>query len=181
MIPAFRTRALDLGFVVALAAMAAVPLLLFAAIPALNRPECLVGFVGPFVAIAALWTVAARRREDAAHLPGPDASGPNGGSRRDVWWVLVVAALLAAVTYVAFYAPLRIHFWMGYDDVIHFRPRSLTDWLAQWRGFDAMNRPLTMLPSAVGHALTPGRIDGLLWVGAGLCWLNGLLLFALLG
>lgn len=37
-----------------------------------------------------------------------------------------------------------------------------------------------MLPCVVGRLLTPGRIEGFLWLGAALCWANGLLLYGLL-
>src|SRR5438309_2110650 len=40
--------------------------------------------------------------------------------------------------------------------------------------------PLLALVSVVARSLTPDRIEGFLWTATALCWLNALLLFALI-
>jgi hypothetical protein len=89
----------------------------------------------------------------------------------------LIALLLAAVTLVNFYRPLQIHFWGGADDHLSFEEKPLFAWMASWDR--EMNRPFTVLPCVVGQLLIPGRVEGFLWLGVALCWVNGLLLFAI--
>jgi hypothetical protein len=88
--------------------------------------------------------------------------------------VPIPALALAALTYFAFYLPLRIHFWGGGDEHIAL---SDIDPLPSFLACDVtLNRPFTMLPALVGQFLAPHRIDGFLWLGVALVWATGFLL-----
>ena len=179
MIAALRCRLLDLGLVAALLALAAVPLILLRGrLP--DRPEYLLAFPALFVSVSVLWALLARRQDSAPALD--DAMQGRSDGRGGPWWHLpLIAALLGALTYLCFYGPLQIHFWVGIDEPLNFEADTLLGWLQVSKWMDAwVNRPLLVLPCALAQALAPGRIEGFLWLGAGLCWINGLLLFALL-
>jgi hypothetical protein len=165
---ALKWRLLDVGLVVLLLVLAAVPLIVLRGHPVWGRVECSAGMWALFAGTLALWAGLFRRA-----APEQAADG------RLAWWqTALVAVLLGGVAFVGVYLPIRIHFWGGADDFIHFLDTPLIPWMSH---FDhGMNRPFTVLACAVGRSLTPGRIDGFLWLGAAVCWLNGLLLFAVL-
>jgi hypothetical protein len=90
----------------------------------------------------------------------------------------VSTALLFLFVVAAFYLPMRLHFWGGYDDFA-----SLQDnWAVVWSDdLDRLfGRPLIGLQVLVAGILTPDRIEGVLYVASGLCFLNALLLMGII-
>jgi hypothetical protein len=153
------TTTLDACFVAALLGVAAVLLIPLRGSPLLENPYLAFGLVlGLPILLVATWC-AVVRQPFAVSLPTGLPS---------------VALALAALTFFAFYLPLRIHFWGGGDEHIAL---SDIDPLPSLLACDVtLNRPFTMLPAMVGQLLAPDRIDGFLWLGAGLVWANAFLL-----
>ncbi len=92
--------------------------------------------------------------------------------------LLLATGLLFAFAMTAFFLPLRLHFWGGYDEV-----NSLADkWAVIWS--DAQDtkagRPLLGMQSFIASVLTPNRIEGVLYVAIGLCFVNALLLMGII-
>src|SRR5439155_305603 len=106
--------------------------------------------------------------------PGP-AEAPGFWKRLEV---VAAGALLLGLTVVTFYQPLLKQFWGGFDDLMNLDPVKASFWSIY--SDIGGSRPLTFPLVALVRGLFPGRIDVFLWLGAGLWWANGLLLFALL-
>lgn len=174
-----KCRLIDFGFATAILMETAIPLVFLRYSPWLHEVQWPTVLSGIIAATAVLWAALARRFQKALPADPPSQNGPEECEFSAWWQSALIAALLGAVTLVNFYRPMTIHFWGGVDEfcnLIDFK--SLANGMAGWdRG---MNRPLTALPSVVGQSLAPGRIDGFLWLAAGLCWINGVLLFATL-
>ncbi len=161
----------DLGFVAALLALAAVPLIVFRYSLLLEHPAFAASFAAVFLTACAAWAVVHRRLTPRTE--------PLADTPRRAWpRTAAVAALLLGVTLVSFALPLTKHFWSGYDEHANFAEGNARLWSRPWDL--AGSRPLLGVPSFVGTRLTPDRIEGLLAVGAGLCFLNALLLYAIL-
>ena len=155
----------DLGFVVILLALVAVPLLALRSDPIIYNPLFKIPFALMFAVIVAAWVRASRR----------DSSIDTCEPRTPISWhktagfVLGLGAVLVAV----YYLPLREHFWGGWDEIGCLRAESQTIWSSSW---DKYCRPMWGLAPLLGSLLTPDRVDGFLWATCGICVLNGLLL-----
>jgi hypothetical protein len=171
--------AVDLGFIALLLLAAALPLICWRGDAFLHTTAFTLGFWSGGAALCAAWCwVHARlHRGPAAAAPGPtDAAG---GPRRAAWVRgLLVVVLLGALTAVSYYQPLRTQFWGGADEFCNFTEASRTIWSDKFDAFS--NRPLILAPAVIARALTPGRIEGFLWLAACLCLANGLLLYGVL-
>jgi hypothetical protein len=171
--------AVDLGFIALLLLGAALPLIRWRGDPWLHTTAFTLGFWAASAALcAAWWWLSARLRAAPAATPlspGPAPEGP----RRFVWGrALLVCALLTALTAVCYWQPLTKLFWGGADEFCNFTEVARSCWSD---GFDAsFSRPLITTPAVIAKALTPGRIDGFLWVAAFLCLANALLLYGVL-
>jgi hypothetical protein len=177
-------RWLDLGFVTALLVLATVPVILLRDCRLLWQGAGLLGWLALLGGMLPLWCFLARRSDQAEGRSGPAIHTQEEG-RREVWWTLLVALLLAGVAVTCFFTPLRIHFWSGCDEFLNLiadaRPGHFHDWLTYADAIQVgANRPLILLPCAVGQALTPDRIEGFLLLAVCLCWGNSLMLFCLL-
>ena len=153
------TTTLDATFVAALLGVAAVVLIPLRGSPLLENPHIAIGLVlGLPTLLVAAWCALARQPRTWTWPTSPP----------------IPALALAALAYFAFYLPLRIHFWGGGDEHIAL---SDTNPLPSILACDAnLNRPFTMLPMIVGQFLAPKRIEGFLWLGAGLVWASAFLL-----
>jgi hypothetical protein len=166
----------DLGFLAALIALPALPLIVWR-----DAPSYLTGW--PLLAAGAGWfglliawltlvpavpAFASSTANDASTAVSP------GWFRHSA-----VAVLLFALTLVVFFGPVRINFWGGVDEFANFEPEYSTIWSPHWDR--ALGRPLVGVPTFVAVHLLPDRIEGFLWVGTFLCFANGWLLYLLLG
>lgn len=173
MSPGHKSRLLDLGFVSALLLTSAIPLIVLRETPVLGQAGYLVGLLAIPAVTCLLWLVLARR---SCHDAPPSTRVEIEGASR--WWeTALIAALLGGVVFLSFYGPLQLHFWGGWDEYNNFENHA-NPWSDYWDR--AINRPLTYLSSTAGQMLSPGRIEGFLWLAAFLCWGNALLLFAIL-
>jgi hypothetical protein len=155
----------------------AVPLVLLHGQGLLFRADCLCALLGLLVGIVTVWTILRRRCDDPE--PSVDSTVQDQEEKGPPLWTFsLIAALLGVLTFVSFYRPLRIHFWAGVDECVNFEERPLLEGARGWNA--SKNRPLTVLSWVVAKTLTPNRIEGFLWLGAGLCWASGVLLLALL-
>ncbi len=174
----FKCRLLDLSFVTALLLAAAVPLVFLRGNPWPFQIQGAAGLAAILTGIVAVWVVCARRRQSRMPaLENGESGAPSKGDRLGWQRTILVAALLGGLTLVNFYSPLQLHFWEGADEFLNFQNRSPSRWMHEWDV--GMNRPFTVLPCVIGQTLTPGRVDGFLWLSVALCWVNGLLLFAI--
>jgi hypothetical protein len=176
----FRGRpvAIDLVFIAGLLAISAVPLVLLRGSAFLHGEGVLAGIFAGWVAWVALWTIVVRQPGVApASLAKVDIF--RGGGHAPRLRLLLAAALLLAFVVAAFFFPLRLHFWGGYDEVASLRH----DWVAIWSDkLDTfLGRPLLGMPTFIAAHLTPDRIEGVLYVALGLCFLNALLLLSIIG
>jgi hypothetical protein len=166
MLRLWRSHRLDFVFVALLLSTAAFTLLVMRGHSALREPVVLFGLT---LAVPATLTFLWSR------LVPANISAPTNYS-----WMrrVIVPAALGIVTFFAFYLPVRIHFWGGGDE--HINVAEVTPIESMLACDLTLNRPFTMLPALLGQSLTPGRIEGFLWLASGLCWLNGLLLYLIL-
>jgi hypothetical protein len=172
-----RSLAPDLVFVSTLLALSAVPLIFLRGSTWLHETSVLAVIFAAWIGWIALWTMARPRDEDRPRSRRrPDAMG-GVAAQRGFRLVLSIGLLLALVI-AAFFFPLRLNFWGGYDEFASLFDNVCTVWSDDWdRG---LSRPLLGLQAFVAQILTPGRIDGLLYVAVGLCSLNALLLIGII-
>src|SRR5206468_3034518 len=90
----------------------------------------------------------------------------------------LVCLLLGALSFLSFYRPLQRHFWGGCDEFHNFCDVTARVWSQGWD--NSHNRPLLGLSSVIAKALTPGSVEGFLWLATALCCANGLLLTMIL-
>jgi hypothetical protein len=166
--------AVDLGFVAGLLVIAATLLLVLRGSTWLESPV----FLGVMCAIAIgwialwIWTV---RYVDGPVVASPAMDPRHATSDRRM---AVAIALILALVVVAFFLPLLMNFWGGADEVYNFQDGNANFWNAQ---FDqALNRPFVGVPTFFATLITPDRIEGYLFVAAGLVTLNMLLLVAII-
>jgi hypothetical protein len=163
----------EIGFLAALIALPAVPLIAWRNSPLLSAGWPLAAFFVGWLAVLAVWL----KTSPAVVLAGGD--GPAAGARPRRFTGAAVALLLFLLTLQAFYLPLRVNFWGGVDEFANFQPEFGTVWSNNWDVL--LGRPLVGLPTYVALLLRPGRVEGFLWVGVFLCFANGWLLYLLLG
>lgn len=170
-----RAFLLDLVFASALLAVAALWLVVFRRAQWIHTWPGLAAFGGVFAGLVAGWTFAARRSADGAISEGGAVIAPQSIQRR-FWSLAWLCFGLLLLTDVAFYQPLKIHFWGGWDDFVSITKAPLWNPATD----ESLGRPFNTLPCQIALWLTPGRIEGSLWVASALCFLNGLLLFSLI-
>src|SRR5262249_44996172 len=91
------------------------------------------------------------------------------------WRTGLVALALGLLTIQCFYLPMHQHFWGGVDDTY-----SITEPECFWNVTfdDNAGRPMMCFGTQwLARTLPPERVEGVLWVTAGLCFLSGLLLY----
>ena len=119
----------DVAFLTVLLGLAAVPLVALRGHPLFFTPRFQFGLWGAWLAVAAAWAWFARRT----------VTRGVGGWAVWVRWA-AYAAVLFAVSVVAFDKPLRQHFWGGCDEVTNFYAPACKIWCDGW---DHYGRPLT--------------------------------------
>ncbi len=172
-----RSLALDVIFVSALLAISAVPLIFLRGSTWLHKTSVLAVIFAVWIGWIALWTMAGPRGEDQPRRRRRSDAMGGVGARRGFQLVLSIGLLLALVI-GAFFFPLRLNFWGGYDEFASLFDNVVKVWSEAWDG--GLSRPLLGLQAFVAQILTPGRIDGLLYVAVGLCSLNALLLIGII-
>ena len=167
---------LDVAVVTGLLGLAGVPLIVLRGSPWLHVLPVVWGFWAVGLLVTALWDAAARRRAPPDVPPLGGARAARAGGRAGI---ALTVALLACLTLVTYADPMRRHFWGGYDEARSTLVQPPGEVL--WSGvFDlALGRPLLAIPRSIAHALTPGRIEGFLAVAVLLCFLNAVLLLAI--
>jgi hypothetical protein len=166
----------DHGFLAALVALAALPLIGWNGSPLFFAVWPVVAVCGCWLVLLAVW-LKTTPAAPAFSVPGGDSE--QASSRTRMLVRPAIAVLLLMLTLVAFYLPLRINFWGGVDEFTCFQPRDSNVWSDTWdRG---LGRPLVGMPAWIAKHLMPGRIEGFLWLAVFLCFGNAWLLFLLLG
>jgi hypothetical protein len=160
----------DIGFLTALIALPAVPLIAWRSTPLSFSPGPVGAVFGCWLAVFAAWL--------AVSPSGTTVAIPEQEPTRR-WFVNpLVSVLLMMLTLLAFYMPVQINFWGGADEVLSFVPGAEGMWRDHWDR--SLCRPLVGLPTSVATHLLPNRIEGFVFVGVFLCFANGWLLFQLL-
>ncbi len=155
----------DLLFIALLLTLAAVPLLLLRHDSLMYSPLFIGAFWFSFATLCASWLL----RDPYARTDAPVAACARFHRLR----LTAVAAVMLPLMLVVFYLPMRQHFWGGYDEVLCFNPRFYAIWSPLC---DKLSRPTWGLAPLAGSLLSPGRIDGFLWLAGALNLLNSLLL-----
>jgi hypothetical protein len=121
------------------------------------------------------WARSARRAGRDVPRVGTDETIPSPSLRKR--WIAAVLAglLLGCLTRVCFYEPLKIHFWGGHDEDYAVIPTDI--WSTDFE--QRQNRPLAMMFWWLAQQLRPDRIESRLWVATGLCFLNSVLIYAI--
>ena len=164
----------DFTFISAFLGLAAMYLIVLRGSPFVLSSAGAVVFFSLFGILALGWVVCSRRATSAfASEENVEVTKLN---RRKGFMPLVALALLTGITVVNFYQPLKILFWYGADDFHAFIPAPI--WSAS--ADIAQSRPLLSLAPHLGSILTPGRIEGFLWLAVALCLFNGLLVAAII-
>ena len=188
-----QTLSLDLLFVAGLLALAVVPLFSFKL--GLLPTWQLLALLATWLALCACWCKIFGGRLVPTSLPGTqggvleslpgEREGKNAAAdtssplEQSSWLSTAVAAsLLLALTWVCFYKPSQKHFWGGADEFTQFD----SGWGQLWStaSDQASGRPLHCWLTPIALTLSPDRVEGFLWAACVLCWLNGLLLYAIL-
>ncbi len=169
--------AIDLGFIIGLLAISAAPLVLLRGSDVLHHSGVLAAIFIAWFGGVALWTIVVGRM--GAGCAGPtDITAVGNDPRESRSRLLLAAALLFAFAVTAFFLPLRLHFWGGFDEFISLIDKGAVIWS------DAvdtkMGRPLIGMQSFIASLLAPDRIEGVLYVAVGLCFLNALLLMGII-
>jgi hypothetical protein len=168
-----RRLLVEFGFVTALIALPAVPLIAW-------RGSALSYSVWPVAAVFGCWLVVlAAWLATSPTIPAFSAPDRNDAPTTRRFVAPAVAVLLFLLTVLAFGLPLRIHFWGGVDEAFNFRTEEARVWSDEWDR--NLGRPLVGLPTSVATHLTPNRIEGFLLVAGFLCFANGCLLCLLIG
>ena len=117
------------------------------------------------------------RRTDNFGTENREPDGTRSRVRTPLSRDLATGVLLALLTWISFYAPMRQSFWRGADDAgLLWVGEDHPIWSVD---FDRIaGRPLQMfLGPAVSRSLAPDRIDGYLWVMGTVWFLNAWLLY----
>jgi hypothetical protein len=157
----------DLAFVAAIIALASLPLIVLRYQPIVSSTAfiCVIWCVGGI--LFAAWVRSKPSFEEApweSLVPG----------RVDLARAAIIVASCLTVTVVAYYLPLRMHFWGGYDEIYCLDAATRSIWTPIWESM--FSRPLWGIGPFLGSIFAVDRLDGFLWVASGLCMVNGLLL-----
>jgi hypothetical protein len=167
--------AIDLGFVCGLLAAAAVPLILLRGSPWLHNSVVLCAVMAAGIGWIGFWSWTMRPAAGADTVRGMAATAATAyeWARR-----LATVGLLLAFTIVAYFLPMRLNFWGGYDDFAYLVHDAAFLWSDVWDGF--LGRPLDGASAFAARLLTPNRVDGVLYVAIGISFANAVLLMTLL-
>lgn len=92
--------------------------------------------------------------------------------------IMGVSASLLLFVVIAYYLPMKTQFWMGGDEA---RTMLTGDKPGQIIYFDkGFGRPLSAVNELIGTHLTPGSVNGFLWMTAAARFLSAVTLYALL-
>jgi hypothetical protein len=117
------------------------------------------GFVGVFGAVAFV------RTDIEVHVPS---------KRKHSYVLLIFAAIfLGILTWFAFYKPMTMHFWIGYDEPVLLSVKTM--WFDTYDKCCA--RPLAGLEAFLGNILMPGEIESLPIATAVARWLLAVAMF----
>ncbi len=178
--PGKKRLLIDVGFITGLLVLSAVPLVVWRHSPWLHETRFVLGYWTVWLLGAGLWPVI-HRRIDSASPPGNPDERATGKPRARAAWIrtAIETILLGGLTGVTFLDPVRRHFWGGYDEPSSsLASEKARIWSQAWDG--ELGRPLLGLPALLGQILTPDRIEGFLWLAAALCFLNSVLLMAII-
>jgi hypothetical protein len=166
---------IDAAFITGLLALSALPLVVWRHASWVYETPFVLGWWTAGLLGVGLWLLIHRRVEGASPpgKPGPPP-GPAEWPR-----AAIEALLLAGLTGVTFFDPLRRHFWGGFDEPNSSLASVMARvWSPLWD--EMLGRPLLGLPALLGQTLTPDRIEGFLWLAAALCFANSVLLMAII-
>ncbi len=165
----------DACFVSVLLLIAAVPLLWLRGLPSSYADSTFAIVWGAGALVTVAWLFVTR------NFPAPSvAESPTDAPRESLFsrgrrWV--VAALFVLVMWLAFYEPMKLHFWGGVDEFAAINDPYTKVWSDGWDR--AGNRPMLGWVMIPPHYITPERIEGFLWFAATLCLANGFLLWGI--
>ena len=162
----------DIAFITTLLAVAGYPLLLLRHHPLFFSPrfQAMIWLLESLV--FAVWVLRGRRMNVAATTHGYNQ-----------WldWCRNTgfAFCLVAVAILVFYLPMREHFWGGYDEIYSLTPAAGQFW-SDGPFTDQIARPTFGIGPMLGQMLTPGRVEGHLWLSGILIAFNAVMLFGII-
>jgi hypothetical protein len=172
-----RAIAADLAFIAGILALSALPLVVLRGNGLLHRGGFLAASLFLWIGWVAMWTLVVARVENRAAVVTRCKTLGGASGERHLRLLLSTGFLFAFVT-TAFYLPMRLHFWGGYDDFMSLLDDSAVIWNDSWDM--GLGRPLLGIQSFIANVLTPDQIEGELYVAVGLCFLNALVLIGII-
>lgn len=163
----------DLGFASMLLGWAGLWLVLFRKAQWIHTWLGFGFFAAVFALLVGVWTRMARRQDFDTNFV---ATKREPGTTWSLWRELLPVLLLFLVTWVAFYQPLKIHFWGGGDDFYSLQKFPI------WNSaVDVISgRPLNSAVCQIALWLTPDRVEGSLWLAFACDFFIALLLYAII-
>jgi hypothetical protein len=176
-----RPLLIDAAFITSLLVLACIPLIALRGSRWWHVAPVVWGYWAGGAVVTILWEVVQRRLSHRA-VDGRDAE-PRWGVTRTAAGergrAAIEATLLLALTLVTFADPMRRHFWGGFDEPSSSLRRAVAMlWSDDWD--EKLARPLLGVPAWLGQTVTPDRVEGFLGMAVALCFLNGLLLMAII-
>lgn len=173
-----RVLLVDLLFTAALIGIPALPLVVLRYTPYIYSDTVMVGLLTAWILLWIAWPLVVRwvrggHPVPELRLPGPRTSAP----RPSVGWVLVVCLAILLVNEIGYARPFAQNYYAGLDEAAGMVDTSI--WLPF---YDTIaNRPFGGSMAYIGVSLTPGSLEGWLWLTILHRFVNGVLLYAIVG
>ncbi|MCA9052413.1 MAG: hypothetical protein KDA75_01185 [Planctomycetaceae bacterium] len=170
-----------IGLITLLLSLSAVPLIVCRQDEGSSLSKGALTAIGVIMAAWGMGAVFVRlrqRRRDAGDGSESTACAAEAPTCRLGWWrEIATFVLFGALTWICFYSPMWQSYWRGADDAgLFFVGDDNPVWSVD---FDRVaGRPLQMfIGPALSRALTPGRMDGYMWVTGGIWFFSAWLLY----
>ncbi|MBC7870551.1 MAG: hypothetical protein H7Y09_06900 [Chitinophagaceae bacterium] len=168
----------DVMFSTILLAIAGIPLIILRDTRWFYNGFVMSGLLIVWLIVCVVWLVIAKRLEQPVHLTPTIRAGYGIGKPRSFVALLVIVVGLIIFTVVAFYIPMRQHYWIGMDEPVlidaqHHFWYDYYDTLA--------SRPFSALSSFVSGKLTPNSLEGYLLFSFVSRFMVGLMIYSVLG
>ncbi|MDX1990927.1 MAG: hypothetical protein SF029_00965 [bacterium] len=170
---ALRLLAVDVAFITVLLVLAGVPLILWRDTPWLENTAALVVVLVLWLIVCAGWLLVARREQ--RQLPAQPRAGSGFGLRRSFWEMLAVGGGFFLIGLIAFYLPVRQHYWIGMDEPVLMDAQNYL-WYPVYD--QQAGRPLAAIAAFVAGVLTPNSFEGWWMVSFGARLVSSLMMYA---
>lgn len=173
-----RLLVVDVIFSTILLAIAAIPLILLRDTRWFYNGFVMSGLLIVWLIVCVGWLVTAKRREQPLHLTPTTRAGYGIGKSRSFIALLAIVVGLIIFTVVAFYIPMRQHYWIGMDEpvLIDAQHHFWYDYYDQ-----LASRPLSALSAFISAKFTPNSLEGYLLFSFVSRLGVGLMIYAVLG